>query len=71
MGTWFDKIFPAFLTGWKTWFALVLWMAWVMFVSPVMGLEAADEIVQFALVAFGGASVASKLARWEAIIAGK
>lgn len=71
MGTWFDKIFPSFLTGWKTWLALVLWMAWVMFVSPVVGLEAADEIVQFILVAFGGASVASKLARWENIISDK
>lgn len=63
--TWFDKIFPSFMTGWKTYLALVLWLAWTMFIAPVVQLEAATDLVEFVLVAFGGASVASKLKRWE------
>jgi len=63
--TWFDKIFPAVLTGWKTYVALIVWLAWTMFVSPVLGLEGANEAVTFVLVAFGGAAVASKIKRWE------
>jgi hypothetical protein len=66
--TWFDKIFPSFMTGWKTYLALVLWLAWTMFIAPVVQLEAATDLVEFVLVAFGGASVASKLKRWEEAI---
>lgn len=66
--TWFDKIFPAIITGWKTYIALILWLAWTMFISPALGLEAANEVVTFVLVAFGGAAVASKIKRWESAI---
>jgi hypothetical protein len=65
--TWFDKLFPAFMTGWKTYLALLLWLAWTMFVAPVVQLEAATDVVEFILVAFGGASVASKIKRWEEV----
>lgn len=65
--TWFDKLFPAFMTGWKTYLALLLWLAWTMFIAPVVQLEAATDVVEFILVAFGGASVASKIKRWEEV----
>ena len=66
--TWFDKLFPAFMTGWKTYLALVLWLGWTMFVAPAVQLEGATDVVEFVLVAFGGASVASKIKRWEEVI---
>lgn len=65
--TWFDRIFPAFMTGWKTWLALVLWLFWTMFVQPVVNIDGADQIVTFFLAAFGGAAFTAKLKRWEQI----
>jgi len=63
--TWFDKIFPQVLTGWKTYVAVIIWLAWSMFISPVLGLEGANDAVTFVLVAFGGTWVTYKIKRWE------
>lgn len=65
--TWFDKFFPQFLTGWKTYLAIMLWFAWDMFLAPVLGggAEGLTDVVMYVLTAFGGAAFVSKLKRWE------
>lgn len=70
--TFFDKLFPQILTGWKTYIGFAVYMAWVMFLVPALESAGAGafvgvgaDLIEYLLMLFIGASGVSKLKRIE------